>query len=185
MFMSSYFRNSTSESAQELLNKKPVYLDTETTGIGANAEIVEISIVDADGEVLVDTLVKPHRRIPMDAVRIHGITDQMVQSAPSWMLVWPNVEKILHDRVVGIYNAEFDLRMMRQNNQLYELVWRYPARKVFCIMKMYAEFYGSGRWQTLENAGLQCGIPLPNSHRALDDTKLAREVFLYMAEYTR
>jgi hypothetical protein len=47
-------------------------------------------------------------------------------------------------------------------------------------MKLYADFIGSRRWQRLEEAGRQCRLELPNSHRAKDDTLLARAVFQYM-----
>lgn len=56
-------------------------------------------------------------------------------------------------------------------------------------MELYARYYGSWneryssyRWQSLENAGSQCGIAIPNSHRAKDDTLLARAVLLHMAK---
>lgn len=181
----SYYQKCAAERAGEFLQMKPVFLDTETTGLGANAEIVEISIIDLDGEVLVDTLVKPSAHIPRDAVHIHGITNELVQDAPTWIHVWPDLETVLSGRAVGIYNADFDLRMMKQNHGLVGMYWRNPASQIFCIMKLYADYYGTGRWQSLERAGRQCGIPLPNSHRALEDTRLARQVFLHMARFNQ
>ena len=174
--------------ARENLTKKPLFLDTETTGLDAFSEIVEISIVDHDGEILYDTLVKPTRSIPFDAVRIHGISDPMVQEAPSWVQVWEKAKPILDGSQVGIYNADFDLRMIRQSNAIYNLRWDIDTN-FFCIMKLYAQFYGSWntsrrsyRWQSLEAAGRQCRLPLPNTHRAKDDTLLARSVFLHIAK---
>ncbi len=41
-------------------------LDTETTGL-YDAEIVELSIIDTAGNVLLDTLVRPTRPIPAEA----------------------------------------------------------------------------------------------------------------------
>ncbi|HQF69216.1 MAG TPA: hypothetical protein PL171_06005, partial [Anaerolineaceae bacterium] len=52
------------ESARQILALKPVYLDTETTGIGSVDEIVEISVIDHDGAQLFSKLVKPTRPIP-------------------------------------------------------------------------------------------------------------------------
>ena len=45
--------------AQQLLAQQPIYLDTETTGVRSNAEIVEICLVDHDGTVILDSLVRP------------------------------------------------------------------------------------------------------------------------------
>ena len=61
-----------------------IYLDTETTGFGPRAEIVDIAAVSAAGEVLLESLVQPTRRIPADATRVHGITNADVKDAPAW-----------------------------------------------------------------------------------------------------
>jgi DNA polymerase-3 subunit epsilon len=178
--MSAYFRRDIAERAREIWAAQPVFLDTETTGLQNTAEIVEISILDHTGQVLFESLVRPRRSIPLDAVRLHGITDELVREAPTWLQVWPQVEAVLQDRQVGTYNAEFDLRMLQQSHRANGMPWRPLASRFFCIMKMYAEFSGAYRWPRLEEAGRQCGIPLPNSHRARADTLLARAVFQYM-----
>jgi len=179
--------------AREKLDLRPVYLDTETTGIERNSEIIEISIIDHDSQVLYDSLVKPSTgNIPFDVIQIHGITKEMVQNAPRWMSIWPEVQEILSGRQVGIYNADFDIRMMRQSHAAYRMRWQTdPSINFFCIMKLYAQFYGewnrmrgSYRWHSLDAAGKQCKIPLPNSHRARDDSLLARAVLHYRAGVT-
>jgi DNA polymerase III epsilon subunit-like protein len=180
--MPGYYRQSIVDRARQIWEAQPVFLDTETTGLHDTAEIIEVSIIDHDGQVLLETLVKPRRPIPADVVWVHGITNPMVEAAPGWQQVWPQVEALLLGRHVGIYNAEFDLRMMRQSHLANGMPWRPPASSFFCIMKMYADFYGSMKWQKLESAGRQCRIPLPNSHRAKDDSLLARAVFQYIKD---
>lgn len=44
-------------------------LDTETTGLGDDAEIVEIAIIDQDKNVLLNSLVKPSKPIPPNMYR--------------------------------------------------------------------------------------------------------------------
>jgi DNA polymerase-3 subunit epsilon len=170
--------------ARQKLELHPVYLDTETTGTDRSSEIIEICILDHDGTLLFDSLVKPVGTIPLQTTKIHGITNEMVKTAPPWYNVWPDIEALLKSRSVGIYNAEFDLRMIQQTHARYRMPWR-PAvlASSFCIMKLYAQFYGdwdamrgSYRWQSLDAAGRQSKIPLRNTHRAYDDTLLAREV---------
>lgn len=176
--------------AQEMLTKRPVYLDTETTGTDRNSEIVEVCIVNEDGKVLYQSFVKPISPITADTTRIHGITNDMIRGAPNWLRVWPEVEAVIADRYIGIYNADFDLRMMQQTHAKYRLPWiANPVARNFCIMKMYAQFYGdwdpvrgSYRWQSLDSAGRQCHIPLRNTHRAFDDCLLAREILAYIAK---
>ena len=175
--------------AREKLALNPLYLDTETTGRERISEIIEISIIDDLGQVVFESLVKPTKIIPLDVMRIHGITNEMVKDAPNWMNVWPRVREALAGRSVGIYNADFDLRLIRQTLEKFRMPWSPPQNFVsFCIMKLYAQYKGewnnkrgSYRWYSLEDAGQQCRIPLPNSHRARDDSLLARAVLHYMA----
>jgi DNA polymerase-3 subunit epsilon len=178
--------------ARAEIARGPVYLDTETTGLENYDEIVEICVLDSDGQVLLDSLVKPSGRISVSAGRLHGITHEMVKNAPTWPEMWPRVEAALAGRRVEIYNADFDLRLMRQSHQKYGLPW--PARVLnsACVMKLYAQFRGewnfragSYRWHSLENAGWQCGLSLSSAHRAKEDALLARAVLHHMAEAQR
>ena len=176
--------------AQTLWARQPLFLDTETTGLHATAEIVEICILDQADQVLLDSLVKPRHSIPAGVTRIHGISNAMVRNAPTWLEIWPTVQGILAGRSVGIYNAEFDLRMMQQSHRQSGLAWQPIGAHAFCIMDLYARFYGAmntkrntHRWQSLANAGRQCAIALPNAHRARADTLLARAILQYVASY--
>jgi len=176
------------QQAQQLLTQEPIYLDTETTGVRSDAEIVEISIIDHDGSVLLDTLVRPRGPIPADAARIHGINDNMVADASTWDQLWPEIEALLVGRSIGIYNASFDLRLMEQSHRVANLPLLANPLNSFCIMKLYAKFHGEWdtyrqnyRWQSLDKAQRYCNIPLINSHRAKDDALLARAVLHHMA----
>lgn len=168
--------------------ERPVYLDTETTGLERGDEIVEIAIIDDTGECLFDSLVRPSQLIPAAATRVHHITDEMVKTARPWPTLWPQIRSLLMGRLVVIYNAEFDLRMMAQSHGRYKLPWRENINSL-CAMQLYAQYrgewdmkYRSYRLARLEDAGRQCHISLPNSHRAKDDALLARALFHFMAE---
>jgi DNA polymerase III subunit epsilon len=178
------------ETARKVISARPVYLDTETTGLSKTDEIVEISIVDDEGIVLFESLVKPSQPIPPASTRIHGITDEEVQSARTWPAVWPQIRSVLFGRLVVIYNEEFDLRMMQQSHARYRLPWKENFNTVD-LLKIYAEFRGewdsfrrSYRYHSLANAGQHCQISLPNAHRSTADTLLTRAVLHYIAAYT-
>jgi DNA polymerase-3 subunit epsilon len=181
-------RQKVSAFAREKLAEKPLYLDTETTGLERSDEIVEISIIDDDENCVFESLVRPSKPIPAPATRLHGITNEMVQSARPWPTLWPLVRSVLAGRLVVIYNAKFDLRMMEQSHARYRLPWR-ENLNALCAMELYAQYRGD--WDTmrrayrffkLEDAGRQCRIALPNAHRARADALLARALFHYMAE---
>ena len=168
------------EIARSIVQKNPVYLDSETTGLDKNAEIVEIAVVDDNGVILIDQLVRPSQPIPAGVIRLHGITNEMVATAKSWPALWPTVRGILLGKTVGIYNAEFDVRIMRQSLERYRLTWR-ESLSTLDILSLFSEF--RGEWDPnrralrrfrLEDAGQFFRIALPNSHRAADDALLAR-----------
>ena len=75
--------------------------------------MTEVSIVDEDNAVILDTLVNPGTPIPSDATRVHGITDSMVMNAPPAGEVVQRVLDIVADRHVVAYNAAFDSRCRR------------------------------------------------------------------------
>lgn len=187
--MDSRSRLNAIQEARTWLESNPVYLDTETTGLGETSEVIEIGIIDDRGAVLFDQLVNP--RGPMDpaARNKHGITDDQLKTAPTWEKIWPLVEVILTGRRIGVYNVEFDLRLMRQSHRRAWLNWTLSEANFFDIMKLYARFHGdwdpiriSFRYQSLEVACRQCGIPVNEIHRAVGDCLLARALLHHMAE---
>ena len=167
--------------------EQPTYLDTETTGLKENDQIVEICLLEHDGSIAFQSLVKPTVKIPPDATRVHHITDAMVSNAPMWPDLWPQIETLLTTRRSAIYNAEYDLRLLKQSHVAHGLSWS-ASISSFCIMKLYAQFRGDWnsragnyRWHSLDDARAQCGLNLPNAHRAHADALLARAVLHYVA----
>lgn len=165
-------------------------LDTETTGLDNQAEIVEISIIDQQGQVVLDTLVKPLKPIPADATAIHGITNDMVATAPSWADIHADVCRIVGSKPLVIYNADYDMRLMAQTAAQYGLQSVVAEAGVHCAMLTYAEFHGdwndykgSYRWQRLTNAAKQQGVVIDGvAHRALADVKMTLGVVKAMAQ---
>jgi DNA polymerase-3 subunit epsilon len=180
------------ERARQVIKLNPIFLDTETTGIGLYDLVVEVGIVDLDGNVLYNNLINPGRPIPKDSSKVHGITDDMVSDAPSLITAWSEIEDILHDRAIGMYNAEFDYRLMKQSVEHAGLSWSIQRNQAFCVMNMFAAWYGEWnrrannfRSQKLEFAGKFCGIDLPNNHHAIDDAKLTAALLKYLAEFEK
>ncbi|NSW54344.1 MAG: 3'-5' exonuclease [Anaerolineae bacterium] len=173
--------------AQEILAQKPLYIDTETTGLDRDAEVIELAIVDDDGKVLMDQLFHPTLPIPKEATRVNHITDAMVANKPAWGIYWPTIRSLFFGKTLAAYNADYDLRLIYQSNDRYGI--RRETLNTFCVMKLYAQYRGlwdnqRGRytWFRLEQAGQEAGIPIPNSHRAVDDTLLTRALLHWIAE---
>lgn len=178
------------QTAKKWLNQKPLYLDTETTGLDRAAQIVDLALLDSDGTPLINTLVKPTAEIDPEAAAIHGITETDVVDAPTFADILPKLIDLTQDRLVIIYNAEFDQRLLRQSAKAHDI--RQPCVKsdVVCAMLVYAQYYGDWntwygnyRWQSQANAAKQLGLGIrpADLHRAAADADLCRRIVEAMA----
>jgi DNA polymerase-3 subunit epsilon len=157
--------------------KNIVVLDTETTGI-KNAEICEVAVLDLQGNILFESLVKPASPIPLKAQNIHGITDSMVDNSPNWIEVWDKLYPLIKTKIVLIYNDEFDKRLMIESFKPYEkeASTKTKMRQVNklntqCVMRAYSNLVDSSKWVKLTVA---CGHP--TDHRAIGDCHATIEV---------
>jgi DNA polymerase-3 subunit epsilon len=167
-------------------DKDLLFLDTETTGLGKQAEIVDLSIVALDGTVVFNQLVRPARRIPIDAILIHGITNEHVASAPIWSEVIETVRSILSERLVVAYNSSFDRAMVEQCTAAAQVDC--PPIEWHCAMRAFAAYRKdvrlpsqNYRWRPLHEAAEWCGLSIP-THRALADAMACRGVVLRMSK---
>ena len=187
-----------SATARVWMDMKPVFLDTETTGLGGDAEIIDLAIVNYDGEILFNRLIKPLRPISPEATNIHHITNEMVNDCDYLGAYSGKIKKCLDGRVIIAYNAAYDIRMIAQSWELQNLRWSPSWLGALDAMQLYAEFYGDfdpkwqkwawqkWAWQKLGAAARQCGVPCPEGefHRSLPDTLVTREIMLYMGRFT-
>lgn len=164
------------EYAKKKIKSDPVYLDTETTGLESNDEIIEIAIVNSSGEVIFESFVRPQKPIPASATAINNISNAMVANSPSWAEIWPTIRNLLLDHPIGMYNAYFDIRMILQSLVINNIP-NITKLNAFDIMKVYSDYMRSDKRFRLEQAGRNLGIVIPNSHLAADDTLLTRAVF--------
>lgn len=172
---------------QVISDPRTVFLDTETTGLDGSAEIIDIAVINRDGDVLLDTLVKPGRPIPAASSAIHGLLDHHVANAPAWTDIHHTLVPILADRPVVIYNAGYDRKIMHQCCRQWKLPEFGGAEMWDCAMLAYAEFRGipgwrgrGFRWHKLEAAAKALGVN-PGNHRALADAEACRQVVHRMA----
>lgn len=146
-----------------------VVIDTETTDmLGA---ICEIAVVDVDGNILINTLINPGRKISPAATAVHGIRDVDVADAPTLDQVLPHLLEITVGRPVLAYNAPYDHQVIVDDAARLGLDSAHLAspRSWGCLMRARSAAHGAP-WQRLE-AG----------HRACGDAEAARQVLLDLA----
>ena len=160
-----------------------VVLDTETTGVDSNSEIVSIAIINSRGQTLLHTRVKPFEPIPLGATNIHGITNEDVINAPR--LPYLEILNIINGKHVVVYNADYDsamlYRSMKAGNFPF-IDWNRIAMW-HCAMKEFARIYGDWdyrrkayAWKKLSKAAEYYNIPIVDAHDALADCLLTLEV---------
>ena len=147
---------------------KTVYLDTETTGLDADDEIVEIAIIDDNENVLVNTLVRPINQNKWPgAENIHGISPTDVKNAPTQTQISGDIRDAVRDCRVVIYNANYDSQYLPELES---------AGEISCCMEQFTEF-NQGKRTSLMNATEIIGYERQGSHRALADTLSCRAVW--------
>ena len=159
-------------------------LDLETTGLcGRNDEILDVAIIGDNGEVLLNSLVKPARHTDWPAAQaIHGITPAMVQEAPTYAELEPTITALLKDQDVVIYNAAFDSQFLETPLQ--------TAASIHCCMLRFSDFigdwneyYGNNRWQRLSRAIKYIGYtPVGDLHRAQTDALATHHVWQFLTD---
>ncbi|QUG93075.1 hypothetical protein GR140_30375 (plasmid) [Pseudomonas putida] len=89
-------------------------VDTETTGLGDDAQIIELAIGDMHGNILFKSRLRPTVSIEPEASGINGILDEHLLGAPTWPEIASEVTALLEGHSVVIFHAEYDRRLLRQ-----------------------------------------------------------------------
>lgn len=145
--------------ANKIIRNKDDYviLDTETTGLNKNDVVVQVGIIDVEGNTLLDSLIRPsqRKRIPKAATDIHGISIEDLTDAPPFHQVAVKIKEACADKTVVIYNSDYDIDLLDQTAEQ-EGVAPINFANTFCAMKLYSKFkgqwnsyYGEYRWQKL------------------------------------
>lgn len=157
--------------------------DTETTGLGADARIVEISaawvdlrtgLIERDEESrprVRATLVDPGCAIPREATKIHGITSAMVRGKPALDAVLPAFVRFIGEGPVVAHNAPFDVRILRAEST--RVGARLPSRvPVYCTKRLAKKVLPAGKSVALAAVAVECGVEQrKGAHRALADVE--------------
>lgn len=178
------------EIACAWLSENPLFLDTETTGLGYDAQIIELALVDAAGHVHFETRMKPTIPIEPDAAAIHGIDDTDLASAPTWPEVAHQVKELVTGRLVVIFNADFDSRMVHQTCSAFrESSDWWKTVETRCAMYLAAKAFGATNSYgtiSLATATSIAGVTWTGAaHSAMADTLATVELVNAIAAYRR
>ena len=114
--------------------------DTETTGLGSSAKIIQFSAVKYRIEKdlslteigIIDLYINPEMNLPEKITELTGITDEMLKDMPTEKEIGPKLLEFIEDSdVLAAYNIKFDLRMIGLQLLIF-LKWQgtlFPKRK--------------------------------------------------------
>ena len=154
-----------------------VVIDVETTGLDQRAEIVEVAAISPRGEALLNHLVHPRCALHESMVRIHGLDEKVLASAPFFEELYSAMYLVLTGRCAIAYNAEFD------RWALDTACFKAGVAPLDCSWECALTWYQ--RWRgfrpSLATACEVEGITISKLHRALPDALLVWRLLQKMA----
>lgn len=160
-------------NALPALSQPLIFLDLETTGMTATHErITEIGLVEVvNGECVGSwsQLVNPQKSIPAFIQSLTGISNEMVQDAPTFAQLGPALYERLKGKILIAHNARFDYGFLK--NEFGRLGLAYRPR-VLCTAKLSRKLYPEHRRHNLDSLIERHGLHCSARHRALGDAEV-------------
>jgi DNA polymerase-3 subunit epsilon len=161
-----------------------VVFDTETTGLHPDhgdkiVQLAAVRIVNGRRvrREVFQTLVNPGRKIPLSSTNVHGITDQMVATAPTMDTVGRKFHQFIKGAVLVAHNAPFDMAFLRQHE--HDIGCRFDNPIVDTVL-LSAVVFGQSEDHNLDALSHRLGITITEEdrHTAIGDAIATADVFL-------
>jgi DNA polymerase-3 subunit epsilon len=136
---------------------------------------------DEDGrpDKVYQSLLNPGAPITSEAMKKHGITDEMVQGKPFFSQIAESLSRGFADADFCGYNVKFDLKVLTGEMKRAGIPWDYEGRLILDPLRL---------WQVSDPRTLSDAVRRflnrepTEAHRAMGDVEDAHDVFLAMLE---
>jgi DNA polymerase-3 subunit epsilon len=163
---------------------REIVVDTETTGLDPTDghRIIEIGCVELLDHVptgqTFQCYLNPERLIPVEAQRVHGLTDEFLVGKPLFAAIVEELLEFFGDAPLVIHNASFDLKFLNAELLRVSKPVISAARTVDTIEIAKAKLPGAR--YSLDELCKRFGIDLSGrgKHGALIDAELTARVYL-------
>lgn len=149
-----------------------IVLDTETTGLDYTKEkMVEFAAVRLENGKIKDefqTLINPEQHIRKSSIAIHGITQEMVEDAPTEQEILPKILEFMGDYPIVAHNAIFDYSFI--NEAAKRVMGKEIQNERIDTQQMFKEIYPELEAHGLNALTEKFKVELNNHHRAMGDT---------------
>jgi DNA polymerase III subunit epsilon len=160
-----------------------VVVDIETTGGSPKtSKITEIALYKTDGTQILDeyvTLINPEIPIPEFIVRLTGINDKMVETAPKFYEVAKKIIEFTQDCIFVAHNVAFDYGMIRGEFRSLGYDFRLPH---LCTVRASRYMFPGHDSYSLGKLARALGIEIQGRHRAGGDALATTIIFNQLFE---
>jgi DNA polymerase-3 subunit epsilon len=170
-----------------MLAEPIVMIDFETTGISPDQgdRITEVAALRIQGGEIVDryvSLINCHVRIPAFITQLTGITQAMVNQAPSVTEVMPALLDFIGGDYLAAHNASFDEKFLIAEAQRLGLATRH--RGTICSVKLARRVLPGKASYSLGPLAADLGLRFKGkAHRAEADAEVAANLLLHIASH--
>ena len=160
-------------------NADAIVFDTETTGIGNNARIIEIGalLIGDDNTPIYeyDQLIQPHAKLSAGITELTGITDSDLADQPDAGFVIPQFLTAIRPLLLIGHNVSFDIRMLNIEGGL--LGCREVSNDYLDTMTISHRMFPNAPSRSLQEVMRLLGINEIEEHRAISDARQTWQCF--------
>ena len=159
-------------------NADAIVFDTETTGIGNNARIIEIgALLIGDGTPIFeyDQLIQPPAGLPAGITELTGITESDLADQPDAGFVIPQFLTAIRPLLLIGHNVSFDIRMLNIEGGL--LGCREVSNDYLDTMTISHRMFPNAPSRSLQEVMRLLGINEIEEHRAISDARQTWQCF--------
>lgn len=161
-------------------------VDIETTGLSPDkCEIIEISALKVREDKVVEefsSLIKPSKQINPFIVRLTGITDEMVASAPKINTVLPDFMSFVSDDYILGHNVNFDINFIYDNWKKY---FKKEFNNDFVDTMRLSRIHCDLPSHKLKSLAKHYNVSIEGHHRALVDCNITHKIYQHIKNDAR
>ena len=165
---------------------KRIALDIETTGLNPTQghRIVEIGCVELENNYptgnYFQQYINPNRKMPEEAFKIHGLTDEFLLDKPTFLLVADKFLDFIKGSELVIHNAKFDLGFLNYELELASKKPLVEFKVIDTLVEARKIFPGAANNLDSLCRRYDIDVGKRKKHGALLDAELLADVFLEM-----
>ena len=159
-----------------------VILDTETTGLEADDEVIELGIIDSNGKTLLHRYFYPEKEVNPFAQKVNHLNKKKLYELSGRYTIsagyWEEIKAAVAGKIIIGHNIPFDKRMIAQTFKLHGANLDKEVEEMFegCLdTKVMAKQWITAKSYSLNNLTTDLGIVREELHEAVDDCRMTLE----------